>query len=293
MRLQLGLSERRACRAIGQARSSQRYRSNPRGDEPRLIKRMLQLVRRRPRFGYRRIAALLRADGFRASESRILRLWSKEGLKVPQKKRKRRRLGVKENGCDRRRATHKNHVWAWDFVFDKTTRGSQLKWLSIVDEHTRECLALKCDRGITSEDVIDTLAELFGMHGVPENIRSDNGPEFTAKAIREWLEPLDVGTHYIEPASPWQNGYAESFHSRLRDEFLAVEEFESLVAARRLTVAWRDDYNHHRPHSSLGYTTPAEFATRCPASAPEPASATPQQPPPLQQGSGRTRPVPS
>lgn len=254
---------------------------------------MLQLVRRRPRFGYRRIAALLRAEGFRASESRILRLWRKEGLKVPHKKRKRRRLGVSGNGCDRRRATHKNHVWAWDFVFDKTAGGSQLKWLSIVDEHTRECLALKCDRGITSEDVIDTLAELFAMHGVPEHIRSDNGPEFTAKAIRRWLEQLGVGTLYIEPASPWQNGYAESFHSRLRDEFLAVEEFESLAAARRLTAAWREDYNHHRPHGSLGYRTPAEFAARCPHSAPQPLSATPQAAAPLRGGSELTQPVPS
>jgi transposase InsO family protein len=254
---------------------------------------MLQLVRRRPRFGYRRIAALLKRDGFRASESRILRLWRREGLKVPQKKRKRRRLGVKENGCDRLRATHKNHVWAWDFVFDKTTNGTQLKWLSIVDEHTRECLALKCDRGITSEDVIDTLAELFAMHGVPKQIRSDNGPEFTAKAIGRWLDQLDVGTLYIEPGSPWQNGYAESFHSRLRDEFLAVEQFESLAAARKLTAAWRDDYNHQRPHGSLGYRTPIEFAASCPASAPEPASATPQQSPPLQQGSQLTQTVPS
>lgn len=167
LQTQLGISERRACQAVGQPRSSQWYRAKPRGDEPRLVKRMLQLVRRRPRFGYRRIAALLRADGFRASESRVLRLWRKEGLKVPQKKRKRRTLGVAENGCDRRRATHKNHVWAWGFVFDKTEGGSQLKWLSIVDEHTRECLALKCDRSITSEDVIDTLAELLAMHGVP------------------------------------------------------------------------------------------------------------------------------
>ena len=212
---------------------------------------------------------------------------------MPQKKRKHRRLGVKENGCDRLAATHKNHVWAWDFVFDKTANGTQLKWLSIVDEHTRECLALKCARSITSEDVIDTLAELFAMHGVPEHIRSDNGPEFTAKAIREWLEQLDVGTLYIEPGSPWQNGYAESFHSRLRDEFLAVEVFESLVAARKLTAAWRDDYNHHRPHGSLGYVAPSEFAARCPASAPKAASATPQQPPPLQQASDLTQPAPS
>ncbi|TWT41520.1 IS2 transposase TnpB [Botrimarina hoheduenensis] len=293
VREQLGLSERRACKAIRQPRSSQRYQSKPRSDEPRLVKRMLQLVRRRPRFGYRRVAALLRSEGFGASESRILRLWRKEGLKVPGKKRKRRRLGLAENGCDRRRAAHRNHVWTWDFVFDKTTGGSQLKWLSIIDEHTRECLALKCDRSITSEDVIDTLAELFAMHGVPEHIRSDNGSEFTAKAIRRWLGQLGVGTLYIEPASPWQNGYAESFHSRLRDEFLAVEEFESLAAARKLTAAWREDYNHHRPHGSLGYLTPAQFAARCPASAPKAASATPQQPSPLQQGSGFTQPVPS
>ena len=298
VRSQLGLSERRACRAICQPRSSQRYGAKPRSDELRLIQRMLQLVRRRPRFGYRRIAALLRAEGFRASESRVLRLWRKEGLKVPQKKRKRRRLGVAENGCDRRRATHRNHVWTWDFVFDKTTGGSQLKWLSIVDEHTRECLALKCDRSITSEDVIDTLAELLAMHGVPQHIRSDNGSEFTAKAIRRWLGQLDVGTLYIEPASPWQNGPllrgpGESFHSRLRDEFLAVEEFESLAAARKLTAAWREDYNHYRPHGSLGYVAPSEFAARCPASAPKAASATPQQPSPLQQGSGFTQPIPS
>jgi putative transposase len=293
VREQLGLSERRACRAVGQPRSSQRYRAKPRSDEPRLIQRMLQLVRRRPRFGYRRIAALLRGEGFGASESRVLRLWRKEGLKVPQKKRKRRRLGVAENGCDRRRATHKSHVWTWDFVFDKTRGGGQLKWLSIVDEHTRECLALKCDRSITSEDVIDTLAELLAMHGVPEHIRSDKGSEFTAKAIRRWLVQLDVETLYIEPTSPWQNAYAESFHSRLRDEFLAVEEFESLAAARKLTARWRDDYNHYRPHGSLGYVAPAEFAARCPASAPKAASATPQQPSPLQQGSGFTQPVPS
>ncbi|TWT75730.1 hypothetical protein Pla123a_32400 [Posidoniimonas polymericola] len=155
LREQLGLSERRACRAIGQPRSSQRYESKPRSDEPQLLKRMLQLARRRPRFGYRRIAALLRADDFRASESRILRLWRREGLKVLQKKQKRRRLGVAENGCDRQQATHKNHVWAWDFAFDKTASGTQLKWLSIVDEYTRECVTLKCDRSITSEDVID------------------------------------------------------------------------------------------------------------------------------------------
>lgn len=283
---QCGMSERRACRVLDQSRSCQRYQAQPRSDEASLVKRMLELVRQRPRFGYRRIAALLRAEGFRASASRMLRLWRREGLKVPVKKRKKRRLGKSENGCHRERAEHKDHVWAWDFVFDKTTAGSPLKWLSIVDEYTRECLTLKCDRSITSEDVIDTLAELFAMRGVPEHIRSDNGPEFVAKAIQQWLTQLGVDALYIAPGSPWENGYAESFHSRLRDEFLALEEFESLAVARQLTTAWKDDYNHHRPHSSLGYVTPVEFAARCPHSAPQPLSATPQATAPLRGGSG-------
>jgi putative transposase len=243
---------------------------------------MLELVRQRPRFGYRRIAELLRAESWRASPTRIYRLWRREGLKVPQKKRKRRRLGNSENGCHRRRAESPNHVWCWDFVFDRTESGAALKWLSIVDEYTRECLALKVARSITSEDVIDTLAELFAMRGVPQHIRSDNGPEFIARAIQRWTEQLGIETLYVEPGSPWENGYAESFHSRLRDEFLATEVFESLAAARKLTVAWREDYNHYRPHSSLGYVAPAEFAASCAASVR--ASATPQ--PSLQQHSG-------
>jgi transposase InsO family protein len=181
---------------------------------------------------------------------------------------------------------HKDHVWCWDFVFDRTASGGTLKWLSIVDEFTRECLCLKVDRSITSEDVIDTLAELFAMRGVPQCIRSDNGPEFIAHAIQRWTKQLEIETLYIEPGSPWENGFAESFHSRLRDEFLAVEVFESLAAARKLTAAWKDDYNHYRPHGSLGYVAPAVFAARCPASATELASATPQPTSPLQQCSG-------
>ncbi len=246
-----------------------------------MVKRMRELAGQRPRFGYRRIAALLRRERWQASNTRVLRLWRREGLKVPQKRRKKRRLGTSAQACHVRRAEHKDHVWCWDFVFDRTMHGSQLKWLSIVDECTRECLALKVDRGITAEDVIDTLAELFAMRGVPSAIRSDNGPEFVAQAIQQWLKQVDVQTYYIAPGSPWENGYAESFHSRLRDEFLATEVFESLAAARKLSTAWKDDYNHYRPHSSLGYETPAEFAARCAASAP--ASATPQ--PTLQQHS--------
>jgi transposase InsO family protein len=208
-------------------------------------------------------------------------------LKVPQKRRKRRRLGTSGNSCDRRKAERINDVWCWDFVFDRTASGATLKWLSIVDEHTRECLALKAGRSITSEDVIDTLAELFAMRGVPCHIRSDNGPEFIAGAIRRWLDQVGVEALYVAPGSPWENGYAESFHSRLRDEFLAVETFESLTTARRLSAAWKEDYNHHRPHGSLGYRTPAEFAAACAASAP--ASASPR--PALQQHTRRRRRV--
>lgn len=268
LRAKFPISERRACRVLDQPRSCQRYASTPRTDEVPLIKRMLELVRKRPRFGYRRIGHLLQAEGWRAGLGRVLRLWRKEGLKVPQKTRKRRGTGVATNSCDRRRANGINDVWAWDFVFDRTTNGSALKWLSIVDEHTRECLALKPARSITSKDVIDTLAELFAMRGVPKHIRSDNGPEFVADAIRDWLKPLNIETLYIEPGSPWQNGYAESFHSRFRDEFLAIEEFETLDAARRLTQAWKEDYNGFRPHSSLAYRTPSAFAAACVASAP-------------------------
>jgi putative transposase len=279
------VSERRACKALDQPRSTQRYECRPRDDEGPLAKRMRELAGHRPRWGYRRIAWHLRRDGWRASDTRVYRLWRREGLKVPQKRRKRRGLGTSANGCDVRRAERPDHVWCWDFVFDRTTGGSQLKWLSIVDEYTRECLTLKVDRGITSEDVIDTLAELFAMRGVPRCIRSDNGPEFVAEAIRRWLGQLSVETLYIEPGSPWENGYAESFHSRVRDEFLAMEEFESLSAAQRLTRQWRDDYNQNRPHSSLGYVTPAEFAARCAAS----VRATPS----LQQHSDLSQPVPS
>jgi len=256
-------SERRACETVHQPRSTQRYEPQPRDDEQRLVARMLELARERPRFGYRRIAALLRAEGWRVNFKRVYRLWRREGLKVPKKVRKRRGLGVSANACHVRRAEHKDHVWTWDFVFDRTRSGTTLKWLSIVDEHTRECLALKVARSITSEDVIDTLAELFAIRGVPAQVRSDNGPEFVAMAIRRWLGQTGVETLYIEPGSPWENGYAESFHSRYRDEFLNVNEFGDLREARLLTRAWKEDYNHVRPHSSLDYQTPAAFAIGC------------------------------
>ena len=261
--MQFVVSERRACAVLEQPRSTQRYQPQPRSDEVALCRRLRELVRRRPRFGYRRLAALLRRDGWTINTKRVHRLCRREGLKVRRKLRKRRAIGESSNACHVRSAEHKDHVWTWDFAFDRTTSGTTLKWLSIVDEYTRECLALKAARNITSEDVIDTLAELFAMRGVPRSIRSDNGPEFVAQTIREWLGRLGIQTLYIAPGSPWENGYAESFHSKLRDEFLDRELFENQLAARQLTTAWKDDYNHQRPHSSLEYVTPAEFAARC------------------------------
>jgi transposase InsO family protein len=234
-------------------------------EEKRLVQEMLVLVGEHPRYGYRRIWALLRKAGWTVNRKRIYRLWRQEGLKVPQKQHKKRRLGHSANSCVRRKAEHKDHVWAWDFVHDRTTNGRPLKWLSIVDEYTRECVALEIGRGITADRVIDVLADLFRIRGVPKHIRSDNGPEFIAQAIRQWLAQAGVETLYVEPGSPWENGYAESFHSRLRDELTDREEFTSLAEAKHLGDAWRLEYNHRRPHSSLGYQTPAEFAAGCAA----------------------------
>ena len=245
---------------LSQPRSTQRYVANESQEEMSLTRKMLSLVRRHPRFGYRRIWALLRSEGFAVNRKRVYRLWRQEGLKVPQKQRKRRRLGRSENGIVRHRAAGKDHVWAWDFIHDRTEDGRALKWLSIVDEFTRECLALEVSRSLGSGDVIGVLEELFLIRGVPRHIRSDNGPEFVASAIRRWLEQSNVRTLYIEPGSPWENGYAESFQGRLRDELLAGELFTSLTEARSLSQQWKLDYNHRRPHSSLGYVTPAAFA---------------------------------
>ena len=263
MQRRLGVSERRACRVLEQPRATQRYVAETGDEEARLVGRMLELVRRHPRYGYRRITALFRREGWPVNRKRIYRLWRRQGLKVPKKQRKKRRLGTSANGCVRQRAEHVDHVWAWDFIFDRTSNGRTLKCLSIVDEYTRECLALEVDRRMTSEQVIDVLVELFAVRGVPSHIRSDNGPEFIARAIRRHLEQTGVGTLYIEPGAPWENGYAESFHSRLRDELLAREEFASLGEAKALASQWRADYNHRRPHSALGYQTPAEFASAC------------------------------
>ena len=225
------------------------------------MKAMLELVKQHPRYGYRRITRLLRRDGWDVNPKRIYRLWRREGLRVPQKQRKRRRLGSSVNGVVRRRADRPNHVWCYDFVKDQSTDGRPLKFLPIEDEFTRECLALEVDRSIKAADVIDVLKFLFEVRGAPEFIRSDNGPEFIAHAIRRWLSDSKVATLYIEPGAPWENAYIESFNSRFRDELLDRELFTSLPEAKYLAEEYRLEYNHRRPHSSLDYLTPSEFKT--------------------------------
>jgi len=194
---------------------------------------------------------------------RIYRLWRREGLKVPRKTRKRRRVGHSGNSCARLRAEHKDHVWTWDFIHDRTVQGQPLKWLAITDEYTRECLALEVDRGLTSDRLLDVLTNLFLVRGVPRHIRSDNGPEFIAQAIRTLTDRAGLEMLYIEPGSPWENGYGESFFSRLRDELLNVEEFMTLEEARWFAARRLVEHNEERPHSSLGYRTPNEFASQC------------------------------
>lgn len=260
-----GVSQRRACRVLEQPRATQRQppKKTKEGEE-RLVRRMLELVGKHPRFGYRSIWVLLRRQGFRVNRKRVWRLWRREGLKVPRKQRKKRRLGCSANGCVRRRAEHKNHVWAWDFIHDRTTDGKALKWLTLVDEYTRECLVLEVRRGMTAKAVCEVLATVVRERGAPRHIRSDNGPEFIAEATRAGMGEAGIETLYIEPGSPWENGDAESFNSKVRDELLNVEEFTSLLEARVLGKEWKQEYNHVRPHSSLGYRTPAEFGEMCP-----------------------------
>jgi putative transposase len=261
------VSQRRACQVLGQPRSTQRYQAKE--DSPgerRLVARMHELVRQHTKYGYRFITAKLRQEGWQVNFKRIYRLWRREGFKVPKKTGKKRRLGHSGNGCVRLRAEHKDHVWAWDFIHDRTAAGHPLKWLAIMDEYTRECLALKVDRSITSDRVLDILTNLFLTRGVPRHIRSDNGPEFVAGAIRRHAEQAGLEMLYIEPGSPWENGFAESFFSRLRDEFLNVEEFMNLAEARWFAKRRQHEHNEERPHSSLRYQTPSEFASQCAAS---------------------------
>lgn len=277
-------SERRVCRVLGQPRGTQRYESKRPQLDAELLAEMRSISAKRPCYGSPRVHAALVKRHWEVNHKRVERIWKEEGMQVPRKRHKRKRisLGGSENSCVRKRALRPNHVWSYDFVTDYTERGRQLRMLVVIDEFTRESLAIEVRKSFTAPQVLDVLGYLFAVRGAPEHIRSDNGPEFVARTVRRWLDRANVKTLYIAKASPWENGYVESFNSRFRQELLDRELFLGLDDARWVIDRWRLDYNHHRPHSSLGYQAPAEFAAGWAASAPGPASASPQQAPPLQ-----------
>ena len=262
VRQKFGASERRACRVLGQMRSTQRRQLRSRGDEEALRGDVVKLAGRYGRYGYRRVTALLRAEGWMVNHKRVERIWRQEGLRVPKKQPRRGRLWLNDGSCIRLRPTHRGHVWSYDFTATRTHDGRAVRMLTVLDEHTRECLAIVVARKLKSDDVLHALAELFARHGAPEHLRSDNGPEFTAKVVREWLRRVGVGTLFIAPGSPWENGYNESFNGKLKDELIDREIFYSLREAQILVEQWRREYNTIRPHSSLGYRPPAPQAIR-------------------------------
>ncbi|HLM40877.1 MAG TPA: IS3 family transposase [Microvirga sp.] len=255
--LTLDVSERRACRALGQHRSTQRKVPRGRDDEEALTADLIELARRYGRYGYRKISALLRDAGWLVNDKRVERIWRREGLKVPQRQPKRGRLWLADGSCVRLRPEHRDHVWSYDFVEDRTHDGRKFRMLNVVDEFTHECLAIRVARKLKAEDVIDVLSDLFILRGVPGHVRSDNGPEFVARSVQAWIAAVGAKTAYIAPGSPWENGYIESFNARLRDELLDGEVFYSLREAQIVIESWRRHYNTVRPHASLGYRPPA------------------------------------
>ena len=253
----IGVSQRRACRTLSQSRTTQRRQAKLAEDEPRLTGRIVELATRYGRYGYRRITALLRREGWRVNHKRVARIWRREGLKVPKKQPKRGRLWLNDGSCVRLRPERRDHVWSYDFVHGRTRDGRAFRMLTIMDEYSRECLAIDVARKQCSDDVLARLSELMSRRAVPGHIRSDNGPEFTARTVRQWLDRVGVKTLFIEPGSPWENGYIESFNGKLRDELLNGEIFDTLLEAQTLIERWRMDYNTHRPHSALNYRPPA------------------------------------
>ena len=252
-----GLSERHACLLVKQPRGTQRYRPTQREDEDTLTQAIVTLASQYGRYGYRRITALLRHAGWHVGKDRVERIWRREGLKVPQKQKPRGRLWLNDGSCVRLRPERPNHVWSYDFVSAKTYDGRTVRMLNLIDEHTRESLLVRPERRWSSAKVIEALADVMVIKGVPQHIRSDNGPEFVARDLRKWLANTGEKTLYIEPGSPWENGYCESFNSKLRDEFLNGEIFYSMKEIRILAERWRIHYNTIRPHSSLSYRPPA------------------------------------
>ena len=257
------VSERRACRVMNQPRATQRYQTSKPGTDRALIKAIREVAMQESRARYRTVTKLLRREGWEVNLKRVHRLWKQEGLKIPAKPARKKASGSSAGSSQLLKATSVDHGWSYDFIFDQTEDGGRLKWLPILDEHSRDLMCLCVARSMTALDVVEQLDVLVIQRGVPQFIRSDNGPEFVEKAVREWISERGFKTSFIAPGSPWQNAYSESFNSRFRDEFLNVELFTSVLEAKVLGEEHRYKYNHQRPHSSLGDLTPAEFASRC------------------------------
>ena len=261
------VSERRACEVISQPRMTQRYEPKQPDKDKALTAEIIRLAKKHKRYGYRMITAKLRQDDWDINHKRVQRIWQKEGLQVPYRRKFKKAKGSSQNSCCVKKAEYKDHIWTYDFMSDQTEDGRGLKFLTVLDEFTRESLTIEVGRSIKSKDVIAVLEYLFMIRGIPGFIRSDNGPEFIADAIKKWLEENHVGTLYVEPGSPWENGYIESFNGKFRDEILNRELFYSVREAKVLVEDWRLEYNDYRPHSGLGYMTPAGYASLCIASA--------------------------
>ena len=262
-----GISQRRAGRVLGRARSTLRYQGRSRAQDEPLIRAIRRLARQHQRFGYKRIHARLVHQGWKVNRKRVRRLWNELGLRRPPRRPKPKKTGSwpgsSANSCVQQPARFKNDVWTYDFIVDRTVEGRSLKWLSLVDEYTRECLALSVAAAMTGSDVRRVLARVIGRRGTPTRLRSDNGSEFISAAVRDWLPQAGAKPIPVAPASPWENGFIESFHSRLRDEFLDREEFESVADARAKAAWWRREYNRIRPHGGIGYKTPQMYADEC------------------------------
>lgn len=259
----MGVSERRACKVIGLSRMTQRYKTKQPNKDKALTADIKKLAGSHKRYGYRMITAKLRQDNWVVNHKRVQRIWQKEGLQVPYRRKFKKSKGSSANSCVVKKAEYPNHVWTYDFMSDQTENGRKFKLLTVLDEFTRESLAIDVARSIRSKDVILLLEYLFILRGLPKFIRSDNGPEFIANAVKKWLKKKHVETLYVEPGSPWENGYIESFNGKLRDEILNREVFYSVKETKVIVEDWRLEYNNHRPHSSLGYMTPAAYAMSC------------------------------
>jgi putative transposase len=263
-----GLSQRRACQLVGMQRSSARYQVQGRSDEAEAVALVREYAHEQPMYGYRIIAAMLRHDGHRINRKRVYRIWRQEGLQLPRRRVVKRRYG--DSSGTLHRATQQNEVWTYDFLEARTERGGKLRILTVLDEFTRECLMIHVAQRISSRQVISILAWLFEVRGAPDHVRSDNGPEFIAFALQHWLREHHCHTLYITPGSPWENPFIESFNGTFRADCLDRWVFADGEEARRIIEAWRVEYNTRRPHSSLGYKTPADFAAQARAAQPLP-----------------------